>query len=69
MKYFLMESQNKHTGIWSVVSNTMSRHELTLSDVDYHLLGSSLCKNLPRKKLKLMAIFMKETIESSKISQ
>jgi hypothetical protein len=58
-----MDSQNKLTGIWSVVSNAMKHHELTSSEVDYHLLGSSLCNNLPCKKLKLMAGFMKEIIK------
>jgi hypothetical protein len=69
MKYFLMESQNKHTGIRSVVSNATKHHELISSNVDYHLLGYSLCNNLPCKKLKLMASFMKETIKRVKQNQ
>ena len=58
-----MESQNKHACIRSVVSNATKHHELTSGNIDYHLLGSSLCNDLPHKKLKLRASFMKETIE------
>jgi hypothetical protein len=61
MKYFQMESKTEYAGIQSVVSNAMKQHELTSSDLDYHLLGAVLCNNLPQKKLRLMASFMKET--------
>ncbi len=61
-----MESQNKHAGIRSVVSNAMKYHKLTSSNVDYHFLGSSLCNKLPRKKFELMASFMRETIKRVK---
>jgi hypothetical protein len=63
MKYFQMESKTEHTGIRSVVSNATKQHELTSSDLDYHLLGAALCNSLPPKKLRLMASFMKETIK------
>jgi hypothetical protein len=49
MKYFQMESKTEHAGIWSVVSNTTKQHELTSSNLDYHLLGAALCNNLPQK--------------------
>ncbi len=53
LDYFLMENQNKCAGIQSVVSNATKHYELTSSDIDYHLLGTSLCNNLPRKKIRL----------------
>ena len=40
MNYFLMENQNKHTGIQFVVPNTTKHYELTLSGIVYHLLGT-----------------------------
>ncbi len=50
VNYFLMENQNKRAGIQSVVSNAMKYYELTSSDIDYHLLGTLLCKkNSPQK--------------------
>jgi len=63
MKYFQMKSKTEHAGIRSVVSNATKQHVLTSSDLDYHLLGAALCNNLPQKKLRLMASFMKETIK------
>ena len=41
MNYFLMENQKECAGIQSVVSNTTKHYELTSSDIDYHLLGTS----------------------------
>ncbi len=38
MKYFQMESKTEHAGIWSGVSNATKQHELTSSDLDYHLI-------------------------------
>ncbi len=55
MKCFQIESKTEHAGIRSVVSNATKQHELTSSDLDYHLLGAALCNNLPQKKLRLMA--------------
>ncbi len=67
MEYFLMESQNKHAGKWSVVSNTTKHHKLTSSDFDYHLLGSSLCNKIPHKKWNWwQALWRKQLRESSK---
>jgi hypothetical protein len=40
MNYFLLENQNKRTGIQSVVSNARKHYELTSSDINYHLLGT-----------------------------
>jgi hypothetical protein len=62
LNYFLMENQNKCTGIQSVVSNATKHYELTSSDIDYHLLGTSLCNNLPRKKIRLLESFLNETL-------
>jgi hypothetical protein len=62
MNYFLMENQNKCAGIQSVVSNATKHYELTSSDIDYHLLGTSLCNNLPRKKIRLLGSFLNETL-------
>jgi hypothetical protein len=62
MNYFLMENQNKRTGIQSVVSNATKHYVLTSSDVDYHLFGSSLCNNLPCKKIRLLESFLNETL-------
>ncbi len=57
MNYFLMENQNEHAGIQSVVSNATKHYELTSSDIDYHLLGTLLCDGLPRKKIRLLVLF------------
>jgi hypothetical protein len=62
MNYFLMENQNKCAGIQSVVSNAMKHYELTSSDIDYHLLGTLLCNNLPRKKIRLLESFLNDTL-------
>ena len=62
MNYFLMENQNECAGIQSVVSNAMKHYELTSSDIDYHLLGTSLCNNLPCKKIRLLESFLNETL-------
>jgi hypothetical protein len=56
MNYFLMENQKQRAGIQSVVSNPMKHYELTSSDIDYHLLGTSQGNNLPRKKDKTVGI-------------
>jgi hypothetical protein len=56
LDYFLMENQNECTGIQSVVSNATKLYELTSSGIDYHLLGTSLCNDLPRKKDKTVGI-------------
>ncbi len=64
MKCFLMENQSKHTGILqSVVSNATKHQDLKKSDIDYHLLGTSLFNNMPHKKVKMMEMCMKETIK------
>ncbi len=62
MDYFLMENQNKHTGIQSVVSNATKHNKLTLCDIDYHLLGTLLCNSLPRKKIRLLELLLNETL-------
>jgi hypothetical protein len=62
MNCLIMENQNEHAGIQSVVSNTMKHYELTSSDIDYHLLGTLLCNNLPRKKIRLLESFLNETL-------
>jgi hypothetical protein len=62
MNYFLMENQNKRAGIQSVVSNTTKHDKLTSSDIDYHLFGTSLCNNLPCKKIRLLELFLNETL-------
>jgi hypothetical protein len=54
MNYFLMENQNKRAGIQSVVSNATKHYKLISSDIDYHLLGTLLCNNLPHKKIRLL---------------
>jgi hypothetical protein len=56
--YFLLENQNEHAGILSVVSNATKYYELTSSDIDYHLLGTLLSNNLPRKKIRLLESFL-----------
>jgi hypothetical protein len=63
MKYFQKESKLERAGITSLVSNATKQLDLTSNDVDYHLLGAALCNNMPRKKLRLMASFLKVTIE------
>ena len=65
MNYFLIENQNKHAGIQSVVSNATNHYDLTSSDIDYHFLGPSLCYNLPRKKIRLLELFLNKTLTSS----
>jgi hypothetical protein len=62
MNYFLVENQNKCAGIQSVVSNTAKDYELTSSDIDYHLLGTLQCNNLPCKKIRLLESFSNETL-------
>ncbi len=62
LDYFLMENQNKCAGIQSVVLNAMKRYELTSSGIGYHLLGTLLCNNLPRKKISLLESFLNETL-------
>jgi hypothetical protein len=62
MNCFLMENQNKHAGIQSVVSNATKDYELTSIDIDYHLLATLLCNNLPRKKIRLLESFLNETL-------
>jgi hypothetical protein len=62
MDYFLMENQNEHAGIQSVVSNATKHYELTSSDIDYHLLGTTLCNNMPHKKIRLLELFLNETL-------
>jgi hypothetical protein len=62
MNYFLMENQNECAGIQSVVSNATKHYELTSCDIDYHLLGTLLCNNLPRKKIRLLESFLNETL-------
>jgi hypothetical protein len=62
MNYLLMENQNECAGIQSVVSNATKHYELTSSDIDYHLLGTLLCNNLPLKKLRLLELFLNETL-------
>jgi hypothetical protein len=49
-----------HT-VSSIKCNKTSRSEK--SDIDYHLLGTSLFNNIPRKKVKMMEIYMKGTIK------
>jgi hypothetical protein len=62
MNYFLMENQNKCAGIQSVVSNATKHYELTSSDVDYHLLGTLMCNNLPHERIRLLESFLIETL-------
>jgi hypothetical protein len=62
MNYILMENQNKRAGIQSVVSNATKHYKLTSSDIDYHLLGTLLCNSLPRKKIRLLELFLNETL-------
>jgi hypothetical protein len=62
MNYVLMENQNKRAGIQSVVSIATKHYELTSSGIDYHLLGTSLCNNLPRNKIRLLELFLNETL-------
>jgi hypothetical protein len=62
LDYFLMENQNKCTGIQSVVSNAMKHYKLTSSDFDYYLLGTLL----PRKKIRLLESFLNETLGRAK---
>jgi hypothetical protein len=45
-----------------VVSNATKHYKLTSSDIDYHLLGTLLCNNLPRKKMRLLESFLNETL-------
>jgi hypothetical protein len=66
MNYFLMENQNKRTGIQSVVSNATKRCELTSNDIDYHLLGTLLCNNLPHKEIRLLESFLNEILLKAK---
>ncbi len=61
LDYFLMENQNECAGIQSVVSNATKHYELTSSDIDYHLLGTLLCNNLPHKRIRLLESFLNET--------
>jgi hypothetical protein len=49
-----------HT-VSSIKCNETSRSEK--SGIEYHLLGTSLFNNMPRKKVKMMEIYMKETIK------
>ena len=49
-----------HT-VSSIKCNKTSRSEK--SDIDYHLLGTSLFNNMPRKKVKIMEMYMKEMIK------
>jgi hypothetical protein len=58
-----MENQSKNAGIQSVVSNATKHQDQRKSDIDYHLLGTSLFNNMPRKKVKMMEMYMKETIK------
>ncbi len=58
--YFLMENQSKYAGIQLVVSNA-TKHQK--SDIDYHLLGTFLFNNMPHKKIRMMEMYMKETIK------
>jgi hypothetical protein len=37
--------------------------------MDYHLLGTSLFNNMPRKKVKMMEMYMKETIKRAQQDQ
>ncbi len=39
------------------------------SDIDYQLLGTSLCNDMPRKKVKMMEMYMKETIKTVRQDQ
>ncbi len=57
-----MENQNEHVGIQLVKSNATKHYKLTSSDIDYHLLGTSMCNNLPCKKMKLLELFPNETL-------
>jgi hypothetical protein len=49
-----------HT-VSGIKSNKTSRSEER--DIDYHLLGTSLFNNMPRKKVKIMEMYMKEMIK------
>jgi hypothetical protein len=62
LDYFFKENQNKCTVIQSVVSNATKHYELTSSDIDYHLLGTLLCNNLPHKKIRLLESFLNENL-------
>ncbi len=61
-RYFLRENQNKCADIQSVVSNATKHYNLTSSDIDYYMLGTLLCNNLPRKKIRLLESFLNETL-------
>jgi hypothetical protein len=59
-----MENQRNLAGKQSVVikCNNTSRSEK--SDIDYHFLGTSLFNYMPHKKVKMMEMYMKETIKT-----
>jgi hypothetical protein len=54
IKDFLMGNQSKHAGIQSRVTNATKHKDQKKSDIDYHLLGTSLFNNMPPKKVKMM---------------
>ncbi len=61
MKYFLMENQACWHTVSSIECNKTLRSEK--SDIDYHLLRTSLFSNMPCKKVKMMEMYMKEMIK------
>jgi hypothetical protein len=63
MKYFLMEYQRKHAGIQSVQYQMQQNTKIRKNYIDYHLLGTSLFNNMPHKKVKMIDVYMKETIK------
>jgi hypothetical protein len=62
LDYFLREIQNKCTGIQSVVSNATKHYKLTSRDIDYHMLGTLLCNNPAHEKIRLLELFLNETL-------
>jgi hypothetical protein len=45
------------------VSNATKENSVTQSDMDYYLMVTSMCNNLPHKKMKLMARFLTESMK------
>ncbi len=50
MNYFMSESKSKDTGLMNLVSNATNENSVTQSDMDYHLMVTSMSKVLPQKK-------------------
>ncbi len=60
----LMKNQSKHADVQSVVSNATKHQDLKKSDIDYHLLGTSLFNNMPCKKVKWWKCILKNNQKS-----